>query len=219
MTVSTSIKELKTIQINDLDDILSLNETQANIIIFNIPIIPQEICKDNKNVNYIIFTNEVQCIGACAFKNCENLQIVYFGKNLRRIENFCFQDCVSLDCNIILPPTMLSIGIGAFSNCFNSKDLNETREESGCAAMQDTKVKNLLYYEKDALVFQTSDKDKLYGLHFQNVDIYNNFHKLKRCSDISTQEHLGFLLQGFVIDTYEKLEQTKKASFIKISSE
>lgn len=195
---------MKTLHITSLDEIQTINETDAQIIIFDIPIIPQEICKDNKQLTHIIFTNKVQCVGAGAFKNCSNLHFITFGKNLRRIENFAFQDCSSLDCHLILPPTMLSVGIGAFSNCFKNIEKNEV-------------VKNLLFYNKDSLVFQSSDKDKIYGFHFQNVDIHEDFHSLKLSSEISTQEQLGFLLQGFVIDTYEKIEKSKKLNNIKIT--
>jgi hypothetical protein len=124
---------------------------------------------------------------------------------LQRIENFAFADCPQLDCDLVLPANIIAIGTGAFSRSF----VREKREGvSPSAPASRAWGKNLLFVPKDALRFNANDKDKRFGYHFEGVEM-ENFEKLKLSSTISTQEKLGYLIQGFVIDTFEKMNERK----------
>jgi hypothetical protein len=202
MTTDTrepSTVQLKCIQINDLEEILTVNEKEADIFIFNIPVIPSEVCKNNTKLSHLIFTDKVLCISQFAFQGCSNLKTIQFSRCLQRIENFAFADCPQLDCDLVLPANIIAIGTGAFSRSF----IREKRDGLSLSAS-----KNLLFVSKDALRFNANDKDKRFGYHFEGVEM-ENFEKLKLSSTISTQEKLGYLIQGFVIDTFEKMNERK----------
>jgi hypothetical protein len=205
---------IETTLISDLEGVINLMELDlknAEILIFDLPIIPQEVCLNNKKVKRVIFTEKVKCISYSAFKGCSNLTNIEFGPNIMRIEGCAFADCPKLACNIIIPTKIMSIGIGAFANSFV-----RTREAEPAELKSDTEPAELksdtepaepnsffLFVPRDALQYLPDDKDKQFGLHFDHVDT-KIFNRLKLSNEMTIQEKLGYFMQGFVLETLKK---------------
>lgn len=146
--------------------------------------VPSFLFKGSKSLQRVIFSSHVKTVSRYAFFECTNLVSVQFSLGLKRIEDFAFDGCRSLDCDLIIPPSVIHIGVGAFRNaCLNSGD------------------GHLLYLNCDSLSFYPHDEDRKLGLHFFNNE---KLTVLKRVVDTTPQERLGHLLEAFVLNIIDE---------------
>ena len=60
---------------------------------------------------------EIETIGIAAFESCKNLQSIYFGKGLKKIDDHAFEHCSLIDASVTIPKSVIYIGGCAFSGC------------------------------------------------------------------------------------------------------
>ena len=85
--------------------------------------IADEVFKNTESLKTIVLPKNIVRLDSETFSSCENLETVVFeNKNLKRISNYCFNDCTKLS-NIELPKGLTSIGTSAFAGCSYLKKL------------------------------------------------------------------------------------------------
>lgn len=152
--------------------------------------VPSFLFKGSKSLQRVIFSDKVKTIHRYAFFECTSLISVQFTYGLKRIEDFAFDGCKALECDLIIPQTVIHIGVGAFRNAFS--------ENAG--------ENHLLHLNRDSLSFYAHDEDKKFGLHFLNGE---KLTLLKRVVDTTPQERLGYLLEKFVLDILDDHKEGK----------
>ena len=66
-------------------------------------------------VTEVVFSDAMQEVGSCAFRNCQALESVTFGAKLQSIASLAFWNCTALD-NLFFDDALLAIGESAFAN-------------------------------------------------------------------------------------------------------
>lgn len=74
------------------------------------------------NLRSVELPKTIEKIGACAFRDCYNLEYISIPEGIQVIESGAFVFCDNLK-TIFLPKTLLRIGSQAFNDCFNLTDV------------------------------------------------------------------------------------------------
>ena len=88
-----------------------------------------------KDVTIVRFHSSVTEVDAGVFKGCEQLKKAVLNEGLKKIGNYSFISCISLE-YINLPSSLIEIGNNAFNYCRSLRELmlNETLQKIGKAA-------------------------------------------------------------------------------------
>ena len=73
---------------------------------------------DKASLSNVLIGDEVESIGALAFRNCQNLTTISISNSVTNIGNNAFEGCVGFE-SFIIPDNVTSIGCYAFSDCSN----------------------------------------------------------------------------------------------------
>jgi hypothetical protein len=82
--------------------------------------IPEDLCRELRSLETVVFSKSVTIIGSHAFQGCINLRAVVFANDsqLRGIGYYAFYRCESLQ-SIAIPDSVTTIGQYAFFLCYN----------------------------------------------------------------------------------------------------
>ena len=167
-----------------MKDFDSQIQYDADIILFDVEKIPSDC--SFPSLQYAIFTDKVQIIGRYAFSKAPKLASVQFNYGLKRIEDFAFENC-KLTSDIILPLSVVHVGIGAFKNSTQNEGENR-----------------LLYVDQDSLSFYPHDSDKKIGFHFYNCE---KLTALKPIKKVTREERIGFIFENFILSIIDDKEK------------
>ena len=116
---------------------------------------------NNKFINRLVFSNNIEIIGENAFSDCENLDTIYMGYNVKIIKNLAFNNCYALN-HLILSESLEKIENTAFGCCESLRILDipksvqkiEKFAFAGCTNLSDvTLYKHISYIEDDAFAY------------------------------------------------------------------
>lgn len=130
--------------------------------------------KDREDIVVVYCPSTVTTIGEHCFENCKNLEQAYLSPNLLVLENRIFQNCVSLR-KVVLHEGLASVGFGCFV---------------GCNSLQEITFPNSVKSLIDASLF-------------------------KNCDDLETINCSESLAYRFVVDPEEKFSSIPAINYYK----
>jgi hypothetical protein len=140
--------------------------------------INDEVFKGSSIISVIISDN-VTTIGYSAFSNCQNLEMVEFGKGLTSIGASAFYRCTNLK-EVILPDSLTNIGAYAFSVCSNLEKVCLGKELKELSSSVFNDCPKLIYNEYEGGKYLGTSDNGYYllaGLSDKNLSTYNIHNK------------------------------------------
>lgn len=83
--------------------------------------------EENTNVELVVVPNSVKRIDSYAFWGCDNLDTIVLGTGLSEVGDYTFAKCTGLE-QISIPSNVTSIGAQAFGDCVNLTDISIPKE-------------------------------------------------------------------------------------------
>lgn len=104
-----------------------------------------------QNLEMVFLPKSIEKIGYGAFKNCQNLRVVVMSENIYEIASSAFEDCGSLE-NVNMPINLDTIGSKAFYGCNSLRSVRLSRNvELGTLAF--SSCRSLELFEADEISF------------------------------------------------------------------
>ncbi|MCR2033169.1 leucine-rich repeat protein [Anaerofustis stercorihominis] len=112
----------KNVTIVAQDTFLNKKDIESVVWSNNVDCVDGYIFKDCKKLTKVVLTSSVKTINVGAFQNCTSLTDITIPEGLTDIGQRAFYMCNNLD-NVILPNTVSSIGDEAFTACWELKNI------------------------------------------------------------------------------------------------